>query len=205
MATKLEITVVNYGLGNIHSVSKALARVAPAARVCVSSDPEQVLAASHVVFPGVGAIADCIAPLQSSGLAAAISQCRQPLLGICVGMQALLGANEENSEVQGLGLIPGEVRRLPANQGLKVPHMGWNQVQPEPGAPLFKGLGADQRFYFVHSYYCAPEASAHSSAACRYGVEFSAAVQCDNFFGVQFHPEKSSSAGLQLLANFLTL
>ena len=203
---KLNIVVVNYGLGNIHSVSKALSQVAPEASVLVSNKPEDLRGASHVVFPGVGAIKDCIQPLQSSGLGDAIAECRQPLLGICVGMQALFDYNEESGGVRSLGIIGGQVRRFrPQHEQLKVPHMGWNQVQISESSGLFAGIANGERFYFVHSYYCEPEARQHTLASCDYCLSFAAAVRKDNFYGVQFHPEKSSRAGLQLLANFLKL
>ena len=203
---KANIVVVNYGLGNIHSVSKALARVAPEARILVSNRPEDLQQASHVVFPGVGAIQDCMRPLQSSGLGDAIAACQQPLLGICVGMQALFDFNEESGGVRSLGIIGGQVRRFrPQQAQLKVPHMGWNQVQIEDESGLFAGIPSGERFYFVHSYYCDPDRCEHSIASCDYCTSFAAAVRKDNFYGVQFHPEKSSQAGLQLLTNFLQL
>ena len=200
------IVVVNYGLGNIHSVSKALARVAPTAKIRVSNRPEDLRGASHIVFPGVGAIQDCMRPLQSSGLAAAIAACQQPLLAICVGMQALFDFNEESGGVRSLGLIGGQVRRLrPQQAQLKIPHMGWNQLQIAESSGLFAGIPSGERFYFVHSYYCAPETPQHTIASCDYGGSFAAAVRKDNFYGVQFHPEKSARAGLQLLTNFVRL
>ena len=206
MANKQNIVIVNYGLGNIHSVSKALARVAPDARIKISNEPQDLDAATHVVFPGVGAIQDCIRPLHKLKLSAAIANCTQPLLGICVGMQALFGYNEENGGAQGLGIINGQVRRFqPPSVDYKVPHMGWNRVSFAAHSPLFANITSGERFYFVHSYYCAPASNDNVLATCDYAGEFTAIAQRDNFYGVQFHPEKSSSAGLQLLRNFVDL
>jgi len=205
------IAVVDYGMGNLHSVAKALARVAPAGtEVCVSDDAAVIAGADRVVFPGVGAMRDCMGELTRRGLDApvrAAAHSGRPLLAICVGMQALMDRSEENGGVDCLGLLPGAVRHFGAaledqdGLALKVPHMGWNRVEQRPH-PLWAGIPDRSRFYFVHSYYVAPKDHAMLAGSCDYGVEFAAALARDALFAVQFHPEKSHTAGLQLLANF---
>lgn len=204
------IAVVDYGMGNLHSVAKALARVAPDAQVQVSADPAVVTAADRVVFPGVGAIRDCMAEIHRRNLgrvlqAAAVSG--RPMLAICVGMQALMDHSEENGGVDGLGILPGQVRRFPEDMqdengnALKVPHMGWSCVAQVPH-PLWAGIPDGERFYFVHSYYVSPAERSQLGGSCDYGLEFAAALCRNALFAVQFHPEKSHTAGLRLLRNF---
>lgn len=205
------VAVVDYGMGNLHSAGKALEKVADGQRILITGDPEQVLAADRVVFPGVGAIRDCIAVLRERGLDQAILEVAasgRPLLGICVGMQAMMAHSEENDGVACLGLFGGEVKRFsagvsPMGERLKVPHMGWNQVRQGEAHPLWNGIDDFSRFYFVHSYYVAGLAEEQVAGFCDYGVEFAAAVARDNVFAVQFHPEKSAPHGLTLLENFL--
>jgi len=199
----MRIAVVDYGMGNIRSVSKALERVAPQAQVLVTSDPEAIRAAERVVVPGQGAMPDCMRQLAASGAREAVVAATRdkPFLGICIGMQMLFDHGEEG-DTPGLGLLAGEVPRF-RDGGLKIPHMGWNQVcQARPHA-LWREVADGARFYFVHSYYPRPADAALTAATCEYGVAFTCAVARDNIFAVQFHPEKSQSAGLQLLSNFV--
>jgi glutamine amidotransferase len=204
------IAVIDYGMGNLRSVSKALEHVAPDAEVQVTSDPEIVRRAERVVFPGQGAMPDCMREMDARGLRPAVLEAARskPFLGICIGLQMLFERSEEGNTA-GLGVFPGQVRRFPPQamkdpQGakLKVPHMGWNEVmQAEPHA-LWQGITDANRYYFVHSYYVEagkPELVAGYSI---YGFPFTCAVAQDNIFAVQFHPEKSQTAGLALLANF---
>jgi glutamine amidotransferase len=204
------IAVIDYGMGNLRSVSKALEHVAPDARVQVTSDPAAVLRAERVVFPGQGAMPDCMREMDARGLRPAVLEAARtkPFLGICIGLQMLFERSEEG-DTAGLGVFPGQVRRFAPQamkdaQGarLKVPHMGWNEVmQAEPHA-LWQGIADASRFYFVHSFYVEagrPELVAGYSV---YGFSFTCAVAQDNIFAVQFHPEKSQTAGLALLANF---
>ena len=206
------IAVIDYGMGNLHSVSKALEHVAPDAQVQVTSDPEVVRRAARVVFPGQGAMPDCMREMDARGLRPAVLDAARakPFLGICIGLQMLFERSEEGG-TPGLGVFPGSVNRFPpeamkdAHGGkLKVPHMGWNEVmQAEPHA-LWQHIADASRFYFVHSYYVEagkPELVAGYSV---YGFPFTCAVAQDNIFAVQFHPEKSQTAGLALLANFVT-
>ncbi|MFZ2288173.1 MAG: imidazole glycerol phosphate synthase subunit HisH [Halopseudomonas yangmingensis] len=202
------VAVIDYGMGNLHSVAKALEHVG-ARQVEVTSDAERILAADRVVLPGVGAIRDCVSELRQLGLDSVVRQAaaEKPLLGICVGMQMLLEHSEENGGVDGLGLFPGQVRffgdelREASGERLKVPHMGWNQVTQSIDHPLWHRIEQNARFYFVHSYYAEP--GRQTAGRCHYGVDFAAAVATDNVFATQFHPEKSHTNGLQLLQNFL--
>jgi glutamine amidotransferase len=199
----LNIAVVDYGMGNLRSVSKALEHVAPKDRVLVTADPEAIRSADRVVVPGQGAMPDCMRQLTESGAReAVIAAAREkPFLGLCIGLQMLFERGEEG-DTPGLGLLAGRVPRLVA-PGLKIPHMGWNEVLQERPHPLWEGIPDRSRFYFVHSYYPAPADRALIAATCIYGAPFTCAVARDNIFAVQFHPEKSQSAGLQLLSNFL--
>jgi len=204
------VAVIDYGMGNLRSVSKALEAVAENTAVHVTADPKQILNASHVVFPGVGAIRDCVSELTRLGLDDVIREAAQtkPLLGICLGMQALLSHSEENGGVTSLGIIPGQVRQFDTQRArteydFKVPHMGWNEVQQSGSHPLWQSIHDASRFYFVHSYFVDPEQASVTAATSQYQHTFTAAVSRDNIFAAQFHPEKSQSAGLQLLKNFL--
>ena len=205
------IAVIDYGMGNLRSVSKALEHVAPGARVEVTSDPVIVAAADRVVFPGQGAMPDCMREMEARGLRPAVIAAARakPFLGICIGLQMLFDSSDEGG-VRGLAVLPGRVRRFPREamrdaQGrrLKVPHMGWNQVRQQTVHPLWSGIEDDTRFYFVHSYYAQAEDEQMVSGVSDYGLPFTCAVARDNIFAVQFHPEKSHIAGLRLLSNFV--
>ena len=211
------VAVVDYGMGNLRSVSQAVRPVAAGLGidVIVTSNPEQVRAAERVVLPGQGAMRDCMRELHRSGLKQAVLEAAasKPMMGICVGMQMLLDHSEEQ-DTPGLGLIPGQVRRFALEGRLqddgsryKVPQMGWNQVLPQsPGGrrhPIWDGVADGSWFYFVHSYYATPSAQHHSAALSDYGGRFTCAVARDNIFATQFHPEKSAVQGLALYRNFL--
>lgn len=201
------IAVIDYGMGNLRSVSKALESVSNGISVEVTADPERILSASHIVFPGQGAIRACLAEVQRLGLTDVIHQVatEKPFLGICIGMQLLMTHSDENGGVDGLNLFAGNVHHFDVEptQHLKVPHMGWNQVHQTATHPLWKNIEQDSRFYFVHSYYVDPDDNSVSAATTEYPVEFTSALYKDNVFAVQFHPEKSHHAGLQLLKNFV--
>ena len=205
------VAVIDYGMGNLRSVSKALEAVGDNVTVEVTADPAKILAASHIVFPGQGAIGACMAELDKLGLAEVIQTvaAQKPFLGICIGMQLLLTRSDENDGVEGLNVFSGNVHRfnLPASPDgaqLKVPHMGWNEAHQTVEHPLWYQIEQDSRFYFVHSYYVAPDDPAIIAATTNYPDSFASAIQKDNIFAVQFHPEKSQHAGLQLLKNFLS-
>lgn len=206
-----DVAIIDYGMGNLRSVAKAIEHVAPETRVIVTSDPTVVAAAGRVVFPGQGAMPDCMRELDLRGLREAVldAAARKPFLGICIGQQMLFGHSEEGN-VDGLGVLPGRVvrfsdARMIAADGsrLKVPHMGWNEVRQRVPHPLWAGIPDGERFYFVHSYFVVPDESALVAAETDYGTRFTSAVARDNIFAVQFHPEKSAQAGLRMLANFM--
>lgn len=204
------VAVIDYGMGNLHSISKALQHASDEANVIITDKPEQILAAEHVVFPGVGAMGDCMKALNETGLAEVVKEvaANKPLLGICLGMQALLSHSEESNTEECLGLFAGSVIHFEKNMTdakgelLKIPHMGWNQVKQRPH-PLWKNIPDNSRFYFVHSYYAKPDDSSIIAATTEYPEDFACALAKDNIFAVQFHPEKSQTVGLQLLKNFL--
>ena len=199
----MKIAVVDYGMGNLRSVSKALERVAPGAEISITADPEKILSSERLVVPGQGALPDCMRQLTASGARDAVIEAAgtKPFLGICIGLQMLFERGEEG-DTPGLGLLPGRVPRLNVS-GLKIPHMGWNEVAQRRSHPLWADIADRSRFYFVHSYYPAPRDSGVVAGTCEYGAPFTCAVARDNIFAVQFHPEKSQSAGLQLLSNFV--
>lgn len=197
---KGQLAIIDSGGANIASLKFAIERLGVEATL--TTDPAELKAATHVILPGVGAASDCMARLEALDLPDTIRQLRQPLLGICVGMQLLFEASEEGN-VACLGIIPGQVQRFPERAGLPVPHMGWNQISAVRPSPLLEGLGPDDYVYFVHSY-AAPVSTA-TLATTDYGHAFSAAVQHENVFGVQFHPERSARAGAAILANFLKI
>ena len=204
------IAIIDYGMGNLRSVAKALEHVAPGARVLVTQNRLDILRADRVVFPGQGSIRDCLRELVRWDLVEVVRETTlgKPFLGLCLGPQALLDFSEENGGTECLGVLPGRVVRFgeprdPATgERLKVPHMGWNQVRQLRDHPLWRGIPQDSRFYFVHSYYLQPTDAALAVGSTCYGFDFTSAIARDNIFAVQFHPEKSAQAGLRLLANF---
>ncbi|MEY4767490.1 MAG: imidazole glycerol phosphate synthase subunit HisH [Pseudomonadota bacterium] len=205
------IAIIDYGMGNLHSISKALQHVADSnIDIQITSNPQLINNADRIVFPGVGAIRDCMHALKTSGLDNVIKEIatQKPLLGICLGMQALLTDSEENNHVDCLNILPGHVISFAKplidhhNVLLKVPHMGWNQVQQMPH-PLWKDIPQNSRFYFVHSYFAQPNNTQLIAAISEYPNSFACALMKENIFAVQFHPEKSQTVGLQLLKNFL--
>ncbi len=206
------VAVVDYGMGNLRSVSQAVAHVARNSdiRVVVTGNPEEVFAADRVVLPGQGAMRDCMRELRESGLHQAVlhAAAHKPLMGVCVGMQMLLDHSEEQ-DTPGLGLVPGRVKRFqlegqvqPDGSRYKVPQMGWNRVG-QSVHPMWAGVPDNAWFYFVHSFYAEPEAAAHSAGWAEYGARFTCALARDNIFATQFHPEKSAEHGLALYRNFL--
>jgi len=206
----VDIAVVDYGMGNLRSVSKAIEHVAPAMKVVVTSDPATIAAAGRVVFPGQGAAPDCMREIDARGLRGVIVDAarNKPFLGICMGMQVLFEHSEEG-DTACLGLFPGSVLRFPgeamhdaAGDRLKVPHMGWNNVYPALPHPLWRGVEEGERFYFVHSYFAQPTHPDVIAGFAHYPFPFTCAVAAGNIFAVQFHPEKSQKAGLTLLGNF---
>lgn len=204
-----DIAVVDYGMGNLRSVHNALRKAAPGSSIVVTSDPQEVGRAARVVFPGQGAMPDCMREMEARGLRAAVLDAahNKPFLGICIGLQMLFEHSSEG-DVAGLGVLAGRVVRFASElrdaQGnkLKVPHMGWNQVAHAEHA-LWQGIAQDARFYFVHSYYVQPRDDALVQGTSCYPLPFTCAVARENLFAVQFHPEKSSHAGLTLLRNFV--
>jgi imidazole glycerol-phosphate synthase subunit HisH len=204
------VAVIDYGMGNLHSIAKALQHAEPNCDVWVTADPDSIQKADRIVFPGVGAIRDCMQALNQSGLSKVITEVAfsKPFLGICLGMQALLTDNEENNHTQCLNIIPGHVLRFKEHltdshgDALKIPHMGWNQVH-QTHHPLWQDIPQDSRFYFVHSYYAKPDSPSVVAGTSEYPAAFACALSQANLFAVQFHPEKSQAVGLQLLKNFL--
>ena len=199
------IALIDYGVGNLRSVQKALSTVG--ADVFLTDEPDQILAADKVVLPGVGAFGDGMAGLISRQLdevLQTLNEQRTPLLGICLGMQLLFGSSNELGEHPGLELLPGKVTRFESNN-LKIPQTGWNQVNTVNPTPLLHGLDPGCYAYFNHSFYCAPDLPVDVLATTEYGLEYASVVGRENIYGVQFHPEKSQSVGLQILKNFVEL
>ena len=205
-----DIAIVDYGMGNLRSVHKALEYVAPTTSICVTSDPDVVWKAKRVVVPGQGAMRNCMHELETRGLREAVTDAAatKPFLGICLGLQMLFEESEEG-HIHCLNILPGKVVHFPASAmttpnglKLKVPHMGWNQVHQAISHPLWEGIEKDARFYFVHSYYVETADSSTIAAQTDYPFPFTCAIAKGNIFAVQFHPEKSQSAGLTLLSNF---
>ena len=205
------IAIIDYGMGNLHSAAKAVARAVENAKVIISNNPREIQQADRIVFPGVGAMRDCMSGLHQYELVEVIKEVAQqkPFLAICVGMQALMDESEENEGVTCLGLFKGRVRYFGdsltdpiSHEKLKIPHMGWNQVEQTKSHPLWKNISNMSRFYFVHSYFVDAADASNISGVTEYGVRFAASIARDNIFAVQFHPEKSHNSGLTLLANF---
>ncbi len=199
----MTIAILDYGAGNLRSVELAFARLG--VPTVVTSDAAVAMKADGLVLPGVGAFADAMNALRASGLIPALEHAKEtgkPLLGICLGMQALFEGSEEGEGVKGLGFVKGFVRRLPDTEGLKIPHMGWNDIRGEKESPLLVGLPDEPYVYFVHSYACFADNAADVLTSTEYGVRFCSAVQRGNIFGTQFHPEKSGRVGEKMLRNF---
>jgi imidazole glycerol-phosphate synthase subunit HisH len=198
------VILIDAGTGNLRSVQKALESVG--ANVERTDDPKKVLSGKKLVLPGVGAFGDFMSGLSARGLEDAVKDAAGrgvPLLGICVGMQALFEVGHEMGEHAGLGLLPGKVMRFAESLSVKIPHTGWNQVEVQKDAPLFDGIESGEYFYFNHSYACQPLNSSDVIATTEYGIRFACAMRQENIFGVQFHPEKSQAVGLRILKNFL--
>jgi imidazole glycerol-phosphate synthase subunit HisH len=199
-----DVVLIDAGTGNLRSVQKALESLG--AKVTRTDDPQKVLSGKRVVLPGVGAFGDFMSGLRARGLEEAVNDVARggvPLLGICVGMQALFDVGEELGEHQGLGLLRGKVVRFAGTLSVKIPHTGWNQVEVQKDARLFEQVDDGAYVYFNHSYYCQAWDSSDVLATADYGINYACAVQRGNIFGVQFHPEKSQAVGLQILKNFL--
>lgn len=200
------IAILDYGMGNLKSVSKAFERVG--ADYQITRDPQDVARADKLVVPGVGAFGDCMRNLGDLGLIEPIREFIRSgryYLGLCLGMQILMDESEEGSGVAGLGLIPGKVLKFPADLGLKVPHMGWNSLKIKKKTKLFRDLSQDCYVYFVHSYYVAPDSPQVVAATTDYGLTFASSLESKNILATQFHPEKSQQVGLQIIRNFCEL
>jgi glutamine amidotransferase len=200
------IAIIDYGMGNLRSVQKALEAVGEQSEI--TGDPDRIRRADRVVLPGVGAFADAIAELRRTGLGEAFVEAVQagkPCLGVCLGLQLLFEVSEEDGEHTGLGLLPGRVVRFPNRPGLKVPHMGWNTLRVRRDVPLLRGLPAEPSVYFVHSYHAVPAREADVVAEADYPGPFAAIVGRENLIACQFHPEKSQKVGLKMYDNFRRL
>lgn len=198
-----DCVIVDYGMGNLHSAYKALKKVSTGLNVGLSSDPTDIVNATKIVLPGVGAIYQCMTGLRKRALDEAVNLAAKKgrmILAVCIGMQLLFEHSEENDGVDCLGLFPGRLQKFPTNETLKVPHMGWNRIKQNPHV-LWNGIEDNSYFYFVHSYYASIDSA--TMGVAEHGLEFSAAVGHENIFATQFHPEKSDVAGLRLLRNFL--
>lgn len=205
-----QVAIVDYGMGNVRSVLNAFQAVCgPNDQVFLTNEPTRLRAADRIVFPGQGAAGDCMAALQQDELDQVIAElaASKPFLGICMGMQVLLGHSEENGGTPCMNYVPGGVHHFAENaeqvSGLKIPHMGWNSVRQTSAHPLWQNIPDNSMFYFVHSYYVVPEQPELTVGETSYGIDFTAALAVENIFAIQCHPEKSSTAGLQLLSNFL--
>ena len=201
-----EIVIIDYGMANLRSVQKAFERIGQPA--IITSDPNRVAKAERLVLPGVGAFCDGIAKLRETGLTEPIREhiiAGRPFLGICLGLQFLFSRSHEDGIFSGMEIFRGDVVRFPSKPGLKVPHMGWNQLRFRRPSPLFRGLRDGDAVYFVHSYYAVPESTDLIAAEADYPEPFAAAVWKDNIFATQFHPEKSQSVGLTMLRNFVQM
>lgn len=200
------IAIIDYGMGNIHSVRKAFESLG--AETAVVSKPGDLEKCQKIVLPGVGAFSDAMAELKKQGMLSAIKEQignKKVLLGICLGMQLLFEQSQEAEKTEGLSVLQGKVKKFPNKSGLKVPHMGWNQLKVNPKCPLLKGVADKSYVYFCHSYYPEPKNKEDIAATCEYGVDFCAVAWRQNLYGTQFHPEKSQAAGIRILKNFIQL
>ncbi len=198
------IAIIDYDAGNIKSVEKALIRIGQ--EVCVTRKPSEILNADKIILPGVGAMGDAMDHLRQYELDKVIKEVaalKRPFLGICLGLQLLFEGSQESGGVEGLGILPGQILRIPEGEGRKVPHMGWNSLAYPNSGRLFAGVPEQSYVYFVHSYYLQAADSTIVTAKCEYGVDIHASVEKDNIFACQFHPEKSSDIGRKILENFV--
>ena len=200
------VAIIDYDAGNIKSVEKAIQFLGEEA--VITRNPDEILSASHVILPGVGAFGDAMKKLQNYGLVPVIQEVVKreiPFLGICLGLQLLFERSEETPGVDGLGILKGEVKRIPDRDDLKIPHIGWNSLKFPNSGRLYKGIAEDSYVYFVHSYYLEAKDREIVMAATEYGTQIHASVEKGNVFACQFHPEKSSSVGLKILENFINI
>ncbi len=200
------VVIVDYGMGNLRSVQKGFERIG--ATAVISRDQKEIEQADRLVLPGVGAFPMCMENLTELNLVDSLLEfvnSGRPFLGICLGLQLLFDESEEFGRHEGLKVVPGKVRAFRKDMGLKIPHMGWNEVKFSKDTPIFKGIEDNSYFYFVHSYYVDPESQSDTAAEAEYGIRFTCAVHRDNVFAVQFHPEKSQELGLTILKNFSVL
>jgi len=200
------LAIIDYGAGNLRSVQKACEYVGATAEI--TSDKNKILAADHVILPGVGAFGDCMSSIKERDLDACIKEVianKVPFLGICLGLQLLFEKSQESPNSEGLGIFKGEIVKIPDNPELKIPHMGWNSVTFPKTSPLFEEIDEGSFVYFVHSFYMEPEDSSIISATCNYSKELPVALSADNVHATQFHPEKSGKVGLRILKNFVDL
>jgi glutamine amidotransferase len=201
------IAIIDYGIGNLRSVHNAVSFISPQTKSIVTSDPDVVAKADKVIFPGQGAMPDCVLQLDKRGLKESVIEAasQKPFLGICLGLQMLFETSEEGN-ASGFGLLPGTVKRfqLNKNERIKIPHMGWNKVHLSNPHPMWNQIDSDSRFYFVHSFYAEVKNKSLVMATSSHGEKFTCAIAKDNIFAVQFHPEKSSELGLKLLNNFIS-
>ncbi|MBQ4145611.1 MAG: imidazole glycerol phosphate synthase subunit HisH [Clostridia bacterium] len=200
------IAIIDYGAGNLRSVQKACEMVG--GRAEITSNPEIILNADHIILPGVGAFGDCMHNLNSTGLSQIVHEAIEsgkPFLGICLGMQLLFDSSEETLGVDGLGIFPGKIVKIPKQEGFKIPHMGWNSLKFSKNSPIFHGIGEEPFVYFVHSYYACPDDLSIVSATTDYCGNLSVAISHNNVFATQFHPEKSGNTGLKILKNFVEI
>lgn len=200
------VAIIDYGAGNLSSVKKALDYLGAESEI--TQDKDKILSASHIILPGVGSFGDAMHSMEERGLVDTVKQAAtsgKPFLGICLGLQLLFEHSDESPDVKGLGILNGSIVTIPRDNGLKVPHMGWNSVEIKQADGIFSGIPQDSYFYFVHSYYLKGADEDVIAGKTQYGVEIECAVQKDNLFATQFHPEKSSKVGLKLLKNFLAM
>lgn len=205
-----KVAIVDYGMGNLRSVQNAVDSVAGAGdSIFLSDDPERLMTADRIIFPGQGAAKDCMSALQQTGMQEVVKELAKtkPFLGICMGLQVLMSHSDENGGTDCINLYRGDVRHFSdvhePGTTLKIPHMGWNNVYQTRAHPMWKNIADESMFYFVHSYFVQPESPALTIAESSYGIDFTAAIAADNIFAMQCHPEKSAASGLQLLSNFL--